>query len=157
MGETVPVFLPEARSADHPHVGAARKSGCNVLSATPVGTTVCCSASLPVAPNPNTGGGKSCEEALLDYEPSDEQEEMKSPSTAQFAAVLNRGAYFAHCRVPDSTKLDICAAIQHGKVVGVTIGTEPYDPMLADCVARGVRELNFPSQPKLDITRTRFE
>ncbi len=157
MGDTAPVFLPEAKGADHPHVATARDNGCQLLSATPLGTTVCCSPSLPVAPNPNTGGGKSCDEAYLEYEPSDEQEEMKSPSSGQFGAVLNNGRYFAHCKVPNTTKLDICAAVQHGKAIGVTVRTEPYDPKLADCVAKGVRGLRFPSRPKLDVTKTKFE
>jgi hypothetical protein len=157
MGETVPVFLPRAPSADHPDAVAARDSGCKMLSATPEGSTVCCSASLPVAPNPNTGGGKSCEEALFDYDPSDEEEEMKSPSADKFGAVLNRGSYFAHCKVPSSTKLDICAAIQNGSAVGVTIRTQPHDPKLADCVAKSVLGLRFPSRPKLDITKTSFQ
>ena len=156
LGETVALFLPEGTSADHGHVAAARASGCKVLSASPKGATVCCPPSLPVATNPNTGGGKSCEEALLDYEPTDEEEETKSPSSGQFGAVLNRGAYFAHCRVPDSTKLSICAAIQNGSAVGVTVGTRPYQPELAECVAKGVRALKFPSSPRLDVTKTTF-
>jgi hypothetical protein len=156
MGESVPRFLPEATSADHAHVTAARESGCSVLSTSPKGTTVCCPASLPVASNPNTGGGKSCEEALIDYEPTEKEEETKSPSAGKYGAVLNRGTYLSHCKVPTTTKLSICAAIQNGSAVGVTVETRPYQPKLAECVAKSVLSLQFPSRPRLDVTKTTF-
>lgn len=156
MGASVPRFLPEATSAEHPHVTAARESGCSILGASPNGTTVCCPASLPVASNPNTAGGKSCEEALLDDEPSESEEETRSPSARQYGAVLNRGTYLSQCHVPIDTKLSICAAIQNGHAVGVTVETRPYQPQLAECVAKSVLGLKFPSRPRLDVTRTTF-
>ena len=156
MRESVPRFLPNATTADHAHITAARESGCTVLSTSGKGTTVCCPASLPVASNPNTAGGKSCDEALLAYAPTEKEAEAKSPSAGRYGAVLNRGTYFAHCRVPASTKLSICAAIQGGSAVGVTVETVPYQPRLAECVARSVLELKFPSHPRLDVTKTTF-
>lgn len=155
-GESVPRFLPEATSAGHAHIAAARESGCTVLGTSPKGTTVCCPASLPVASNPNTGGGKSCDQALLEYEPTEKEEETRSPSAGKFGAVLNRGTYFAHCKVPGTTKLSICAAIQNGSAVGVTVETRPYQPDLAECVAKSVLGLKFPSRPRLDVTKTTF-
>lgn len=156
MGESVPRFLPEATSAAHAHVTLARASGCSVLRTSPQGTAVCCPASLPVADNPNTGGGKSCDEALLDYEPTEKEAETKSPSAGQYGAVLNRSTYFSHCNVPTTTKLSICAAIQNGSAVGVTVETRPYQPELAECVAKSVLGLKFPSRPRLDVTKTTF-
>ncbi|MBK8998556.1 MAG: hypothetical protein IPM35_22780 [Myxococcales bacterium] len=156
IGESVPRLLPAATSADHAHIEAARENGCSALGTSPKGTTVCCPASLPVASNPNTGGGKSCDEALLAYQPSEKDEETKSPSAGQYGAVLNRGSYLAHCKVPTSTKLSICAAIQHGRAVGVTVETLPYQPELAECVAKSVLGLKFPSRPRLDVTKTTF-
>lgn len=156
MGESVPRFLPEATSPDHPHISAARESGCSALGASGKGTTVCCPASLPVASNPNTGGGKSCDEALLAYTPTEAEAQAKSPSAGKYGAVLNRGTYFAHCKVPSGTKLSICAAIQGGSAVGVTVETSPYQPELAECVAKSVLELKFPSRARLDVTRTTF-
>jgi hypothetical protein len=156
MGDSVPRFLPEATSADHAQISAARESGCSVLSTSPKGTAICCPASLPVASNPNTAGGKSCDEALLDYEPTEKEEETKSPSAGKYGAVLNRGTYFAHCNVPSATKLSICAAIQNGKAVGVTVETRPYRPDLAECVAKSVLGLKFPARPRLDVTKTAF-
>lgn len=155
-GKSVPRFLPDATSPDHPDIAAARESGCTVLGAPHDGATVCCPASLPVASNPNTGGGKGCEEALLDYTPTEKEEESKSPSAGKYGAVLNRGSYFAQCHVPDTTRLSICAAIRNGKAVGVTVETHPYQPDLAECVAKSVRKLKFPSRPRLDVTKTKF-
>jgi hypothetical protein len=156
MGESVPRFLPEATSADHPHISAARESGCSVLGTSAKGTTVCCPASLPVASNPNTGGGKSCDEALLEYSPTEKEAETKSPSAGQYGAVLNRGSYLARCKVPNSMKVSICAAIQNGSAVGVTVETSPYQPELAECVAKSVLGMKFPPRSRLDITKTAF-
>ena len=155
-GESLPRFLPEATSGDYPDIAAARESGCSVLGTSREGTTVCCPASLPVATNPNTGGGKGCDEALLDYSPTEQEEEAKSPSAGKYGAVLNRGSYFAHCHAPDSTRLSICAAIRNGKAVGVTVKTQPYQPELAECVAKSVRGLRFPSRSRMDVTKTTF-
>lgn len=156
MGESVPRFLPEATAADHAHITAARESGCSVLGTSGKGTTICCPASLRVASNPSSAGGKSCDEALLAYAPTEKEAEAKSPSAGQYGAVLNRGTYFAHCKVPAGTKLSICAAIQGGSAVGVTVETLPYQPRLAECVAKSVLELKFPSRPRLDVTKTTF-
>jgi hypothetical protein len=98
----------------------------------------------------------SCDEALLEDTPTEKEEETRGPSAGKFGAVLNRGSYFAHCKVPASTKLAICAAIKRGTAVGVTVETEPYEPRLAECVAKSVLGLKFPSSPRLDVTKTRF-
>ena len=59
--------------------------------------------------------------------------------------------------VPDTMKVDICAAVQRGRAVGVTVVTRPANGRVQSCVARAVRGLRFPSHPKLDVARTRFE
>lgn len=107
---------------------------------------------------PMLGGGMSCEAARAAYT---EQMTMGARGQAditagQYGNVLNRGSYFAHCGVPDSMKLNICAAVQNGRAVGVTVTTSPRDNRIASCVAGGVRRLSFPSHPKLDVTRTSF-
>jgi hypothetical protein len=77
-------------------------------------------------------------------------------TAGQYGAVLNRGSYFAHCGVPDSMGINICAAVQNGRAVGVTVSTKPRDPRIQSCIAAGVRGLSFPSNPKLDVSRTTF-
>lgn len=107
---------------------------------------------------PLLGGGLSCESAQNAY-----VEEMKMGSrgqadltAGQFQSVLGRGTYFSHCGVPNNMTVNICAAVQNGRAVGVTVRTTPPSPQHQACVAGGVRRLSFPSHPKLDVTRTTF-
>ena len=74
-----------------------------------------------------------------------------------FASVLENGAYLARCAPPARTALEICAAVQDGKAIGVSVASEPRDPALNACVRRAVAALRFPSSARLDVTRTRFE
>ena len=78
-------------------------------------------------------------------------------SQARYAAVLNRGTYFQHCGVPDTTSIRICAAVQHGRAVGVTVSTNPPSGAVQRCIANAVRGLAFPSHPRMDVTTTVFE
>jgi hypothetical protein len=73
------------------------------------------------------------------------------------AGVLENGAYLTACGVPDRTSLDICVAVQEGKVKGVTVVTRPTDARLAACVRKAVARLRFPYGSRLDVTRTRFD
>jgi len=74
----------------------------------------------------------------------------------QYGSVLNRGTYFSHCGVSNSMGVNICAAVQNGRAVGVTVSTRPRDRRAESCIAASVRGLRFPSHPKLDVTRTQF-
>ncbi len=108
---------------------------------------------------PILGGGQSCESAQASYV---EEMSVGGPrgqadiTGGQYAAILNRGSYFAHCNVPDSAKISICAAVQNGRAVGVTVVVTPRNPGASSCIAAGVRGLGFPSNPKLDVTHTSF-
>jgi hypothetical protein len=74
----------------------------------------------------------------------------------QYGSILNRGSYFGHCGVPNATGLNICAAVQNGRAVGVTVVARPRNRGIESCVSAAVRGLKFPSHPKLDVTRTTF-
>lgn len=107
---------------------------------------------------PQLGGGMSCEAAQNAY-----VEEMKMGakgqadlSAGQFQAVLGNGAYLNACGVPESMGVNVCAAIQNGRAVGVTVTTTPRNPSISSCIAGRVRSMSFPSHPKLDVTRTNF-
>jgi hypothetical protein len=108
---------------------------------------------------PQIAGGQSCEAAMDAYneEKSMDGEGQADITAGQYGRVLNSGAYFSHCGVPMSMSVSICAAVQNGKAVGVTVSTQPNDAKRASCVANSVRGLSFPSHPKLDVTRTRFD
>jgi hypothetical protein len=108
---------------------------------------------------PILGGGMSCESAQAAYV---EEMNVGGPrgqadiTAGQYGSVLNRGSYFGHCGVPESMGVNICAAVQNGRAVGVTVVTRPRDRRTESCVAASVRGLSFPSNPKLDVTRTQF-
>jgi hypothetical protein len=78
-------------------------------------------------------------------------------SRDSYAAVLENGAYLSRCDVPAGTSLDICAAVQKGRPVGITVVARPADSQVSACVKAAVESLSFPSHPRLDVTRTRFE
>jgi eukaryotic-like serine/threonine-protein kinase len=108
---------------------------------------------------PILSGGMSCEAAQNAYV---EEMSVGGPrgqadiTGGQYGSILNRGTYFGHCGVPDSTGLNICAAVQNGRAVGVTVVAKPRNRGIESCVAASVRGLSFPSHPKLDVTRTTF-
>lgn len=77
-------------------------------------------------------------------------------SREAFASVLENGAYLASCGIASRTALVICAAVQDGKVVGVSVTSEPPDANVNACVRRAVAALRFPRSARLDVTRTRF-
>ena len=73
-----------------------------------------------------------------------------------FGVVLNNGAYLAPCDVPATSKVRICAAVQNGRAVGVTVLLDPSSPDLEICVAGQVRQLTFPANAKMDIVNVTF-
>jgi hypothetical protein len=107
---------------------------------------------------PMLAGGQSCEAAQGAYveEMRIGQRGQADITAGQYGAILNSGSYFGGCGVPDSMSINICAAVQNGKAVGVTVTTSPSNPRVASCINASVRRLNFPSHPKLDVTRTTF-
>jgi hypothetical protein len=107
---------------------------------------------------PIVSSGQSCEAAVDSY---NEEKTMGERGQAdigagQYGRVLNGGGYFSHCGVPNSMAVNICAAVQNGRAVGVTVSTQPNDARKVACITSAVRNLSFPSHPKLDVTRTRF-
>lgn len=109
----------------------------------------------PSAPSSLT----SCEAALAAYNESLDLSGRNVPDLprAAYAAVLENGGYLLRCGVPSKMSIDICAAIQEGRAVGVTIVTNPPSARVRACVAAAVRSLRFPVHPRLDVTRTRFD
>jgi hypothetical protein len=108
---------------------------------------------------PTIAGGQSCEAAMDAYneEKVMGQQGQADITAGQYGRVLNGGGYFSHCGVPLSMTVNICAAVQNGRAVGVTVSTRPNDAKKESCIASAVRGLSFPSHPKLDVTRTRFD
>jgi eukaryotic-like serine/threonine-protein kinase len=108
----------------------------------------------PVIPS-----GLSCEGARAKYieEISIGGAKGQADLTAgQFASVLNNGSYIVGCGTPSSMHVTVCAAVQNGRAVGVTVTTDPPSGGISSCIASAVRRMSFPSNPKLDIATTRF-
>lgn len=102
----------------------------------------------------------SCEAAIAAYNEQWAMDGNRGPrdiSAEQYGAVLNSGAYFGHCGVPSSMGVSICAAVQDGRAVGVTVTTSPRSNEVRRCIASAVRGLAFPSHPRMDVTTTVFK
>jgi hypothetical protein len=112
----------------------------------------------PVAMNGGSSDGTTCEQARDQYT---EEINIGASSGADlkaedFAAVLNNGTYLNSCDVPTASKVRICAAVQSGRAVGVTVALEPPSSDLEVCVAGQVRQLAFPTHAKMDFVNVNF-
>lgn len=115
---------------------------------------------LEPASGPGSSDGLSCEAAAAAANDELRIGGPRGPAdlgAADYAKVLNGSGYLAGCGVPDSARVDVCAAVQNGRAVGVTVRLTPRSPSAERCVARAVRRLSFPAHPRLDVARTRFE
>jgi hypothetical protein len=78
------------------------------------------------------------------------------PSWGANAAVVGNGSYIISCGAPMSMTVRVCAAVQNGRAVGVTVTTDPPNKGIAACVVNRVGGMSFPSRPTLDVTKTVF-
>jgi len=113
----------------------------------------------PNATRPVVAGGGSCEAARAAYiEDYTKLNDTPPDLTAgSYGAVLNRGTYLNSCGVPPSMGVSICAAVQNGRAVGVTVRTDPRNPGISGCIRSAVFGMSFPAHPRLDITSTVFQ
>lgn len=143
------------RASDGPRIDGLLPS----LAAEPGATAV-----APAAP---TSGSRDVRGTLLSCEAAiarnDETIELGAPrgpadiTREAYAAVLQDGSYLSSCSIPRKTVFEICAAVRDGRAVGVTVTSSPTSPSLNACVRRAVSQLDFPPNPRLDVTHTRFE
>jgi hypothetical protein len=110
----------------------------------------------PAAPR-----GPSCEEAYRKYVASTAFKGARPDSAAEvpveaYGDVLNYGSYFSHCPLEDKAEISICAAVQNGRALGVTVTTSPRLPEAEACIDRAVRGLHFRPHPKMEVARTFF-
>lgn len=105
---------------------------------------------------PQLAGGMSCEGARAAYVENYDKAAPPDLSAGAYGAVLNRGTYLNSCGVPPSMSVSICAAVQNGRAVGVSVRTDPPNGGIASCISGAVRGMGFPAHPRLDITTTFF-
>ena len=155
-----PRLRPEAPAAS---LAAAEPTPEPALLPAPAPTRAPPASPAPAAEAPTGTGssdGLSCEAAAAANTDELRVGGDRGPAdlgAADYAKVLNRGDYLSGCGVPDSARVEVCAAVRNGRAVGVTVRLTPSSPAVERCVARAVRRLAFPSHPRLDIARTRFE
>ncbi len=110
------------------------------------------------APTGGSSDGPTCEDAIAQN--NDEVAMGKAQAadltSEDLGAVLNQGSYLNECEVPSDSEVAVCAAVQNGRAVGVTVAMRPANPDVERCVAGRVRALGYPSHPKLDVARTTF-
>jgi eukaryotic-like serine/threonine-protein kinase len=109
-------------------------------------------------PGKGSSDGTTCEQARESYveEVNVGARGPSDLSAGDFAAILNKGTYLEPCALPSSSKLRICAAVQNGQAIGVTVAAEPSAPDVEICVAKEVRKLAFPAHAKLDVVNVQF-
>jgi len=106
--------------------------------------------------HPILPSGMSCEAARAKYIEDYDKAAPPDLSAGAYGAVLNKGSYLNACGVPSNMSVNICAAVQNGHAVGVTVTTNPPNRGIASCISGAVRGLAFPSHPRLDVTNTSF-
>jgi len=106
--------------------------------------------------HPILPGGLSCEGARARYVEDYDKSAPPDLSANAYGNVLNKGTYLNACGVPSTMSVTICAAVQNGRAVGVTVSTSPANRGIASCISGAVRGLSFPSHPRLDVTTTTF-
>ena len=113
-------------------------------------------ATPPSGGYPQASGG-SCAAAQASYVEDYTKKNVPPDLTAgSYQAVLGRGSYLNACGVPPTTEVVVCAAVQNGRAVGVTVSTRPVDGGLNSCIRSAVIGLPFPSHPRLDVSTTVF-
>ena len=106
--------------------------------------------------HPVLAGGMSCEGAKAKYIEDYDKAAPPDLSAGAYGNVLNKGTYLNSCGVPSNMGVTICAAVQNGRAVGVTVTTTPPNKGISGCISGAVRGLSFPSHPRLDVTTTTF-
>jgi hypothetical protein len=70
--------------------------------------------------------------------------------------LLADGSYFAHCGLSSKSALTLCTAVEQGKVIGVTVTTEPASRRVNACVRSAVAGLRFTASSEIEIFTTYF-
>jgi hypothetical protein len=101
-----------------------------------------------------TGGAPSYEDIINSpTEPPSHQPEL---TNAQLSAPLLNPSLITRCGVPDTMGVKIQVAVKMGRAIGVTVTTNPPNHVIAACVDRAVRRLQWPVSTKTDFVTTTY-
>jgi hypothetical protein len=71
-------------------------------------------------------------------------------SSAQLGAPLVHGAFVSACGAPERMKVVVNATVRLGRAVNVAVTTEPPDSVVASCIERTIRAMQWDVSPKTD-------
>jgi hypothetical protein len=89
--------------------------------------------------------GDSCAKAATKYP---QNPNAQQPDYDKLQATMQTTSWdqaVGACGVPNSTGINVCAAVKDGKVVGATIKLSPANAGMANCIDHATRALSFPS------------
>lgn len=103
-------------------------------------------------------GGRSYEAALASNNQQITMGASSGPdlTDAQLSRPLQNAAFVSGCGAPNSMKVTVKVAVQNGRAVGVSVYPNPPDAAVAGCIDRAVRNLSWPSNPKMDTFTTNY-
>ena len=109
-----------------------------------------------------TGDGPSCRDVINEERRRAENgeiggDEPPPENSDEIKELLNSGRFIGACQVPETARVEICAAIIDGVAKGVTVTIDPGSQDQASCVANAVRRIAFPSHPLVEVARSAFE
>jgi hypothetical protein len=109
-----------------------------------------------------SGDGPSCRDVINEERRRAERgevggEEPPPENRDEIKELLNSGQFIGACNVPETSRVEICAAIIDGVAKGVTVTIDPGSEEQASCVANAIRRMAFPEHPLVDVARSAFE
>jgi hypothetical protein len=104
------------------------------------------------------GGGLSFEAAWAKAEQKVDLNGAQGRDLTQdeLSRPLQNASFISGCGAPDNMKVTVKAAVQNGRVVGVTAYTVPANGGVSACVERAVRGLVWPPSPNMDAVTTSY-
>ncbi|HEX3345272.1 MAG TPA: hypothetical protein VHS09_11900, partial [Polyangiaceae bacterium] len=77
-------------------------------------------------------------------------------SSAELGAPLVHGAFVTACGAPPDMKVVVKVAVKLGRAVDVKVTTDPPDPMIAACIDKATRDLQWEPSRKTDHVTVRY-
>jgi hypothetical protein len=77
-------------------------------------------------------------------------------SSAQLGAPLVHGGFVTACGAPDDMKVVIKADVRLGRAINVAVKTDPPNLMIASCIERATRDLQWDVSPKVGHVTVRY-
>ena len=81
---------------------------------------------------------------------------MPDLTDAELSGPMRDGTFLDACGVPTSTHVTVKVAIRNGHAVGVSAYATPPSREIAWCIERHVRDLQWPSNAKMDSFITTY-